>query len=334
MNINELNIEVSDNGRGYTLCEGYEFKTLTHPATIKDAIVIKNPPNVTCWTPSILITGQSLSEQIEFVNRHKLEKAIVVAENISFLKQCPTFKYLKVIPSDNAGNNFDFSPLYDLPEIKSLECATQYGRREEFSSQLDYARIKGLEELTIDGNGHHNFHHFNQLKSLRISGNQDSDVMRMFSSEILDTLWITQCKIRSLEGIQKSKRMQCLYLAYNRTLSDISALRDVKDTIKLLRIENCAKIKDFSVLTELHHLELLQLSGSNELESLAFLKSLPNLRFFACDMNILDGDLTPCLNLSYVGIKKRKHYNLDPNQFSRKVTLRGNESIELWRRME
>ncbi len=61
------------------------------------------------------------------------------------------------------------------------------------------------------------------------------------------------------------KKLQCLYLYDNRSLSDISELEGVKNSLKALRIENCAKIKDFSVLEKLENLELLDLSGSNEI---------------------------------------------------------------------
>ena len=143
-NIHEVITDVQIFAQNYILREGYEFKPLTYPANIYDAIIIKNPPNASCFSPRIVRTGQSLSEQIEFVNRHKLEKAIIVANDISFITQCPTLRYLRIIPADNSGDNFDFSPLYDMPEIKCLVCRTQYGNREEFSSQVDYSKIKGL----------------------------------------------------------------------------------------------------------------------------------------------------------------------------------------------
>ncbi len=129
--------------------------------------------------------------------------------------------------------------------------------------------------------------------------------------------------------------MQCLYLHYNRSLKDISALSKVKKTLKALRIENCSKIEDFSVLAELENLELLELSGSNTLPSLSFIKSMKNLKTFVFNMNVEDGDLTPCLNLSYVySEKNRKNYNLKDKDLPKNAYVRGNEDIEEWRRLE
>ena len=62
---------------------------------------------------------------------------------------------------------------------------------------------------------------------------------------------------------------------------------------------------------------------------------MKNLKTFIFDMNVLDGDLTPCLGLSYVySEKNRKHYNVKDKDMPRGKYVRGNEDIELWRRFE
>ena len=122
---------------------------------------------------------------------------------------------------------------------------------------------------------------------------------------------------------------------YNRYLEDISALKKVKSTLKALRIDNCSNIKDFSVLGELENLELLELTGTNDVPSLKFLKTMKNLKTFIFNINVKDGDLSPCVGLSYVySEKNRRHYNLKDIDLPKREYVRGNESIELWRRLE
>jgi hypothetical protein len=338
MNINE---EITDNrvfAQYYILRDGYEFKPLTHPANIYDAIVIKNPPDAFCVSFKSLMTGHSLSEQIELVNQLKIEKAIIVAVDISFITQCSSLRHLKIIPEDCAGDNFDFSPLYKMSEVKSLSCRNQYGNREQFLSEIDYSRIHGLVNLGVSVNkGTLNFNKVETLKSLAVSAfkGKKHDLTDLFCSKELDTLRMVQCGIHSINGIETSKKMQCLYLHYNHYLQDISALRKVKETLKALRIENCPKIEDFSVLSELENLELLELSGSNVLPNLNFLRSMKSLKTFTFSMNVLDGDLTPCLNISYVYSEKdRKHFNLKDKDLPKVNYMRGNENIEEWRRLE
>lgn len=319
----------------YILRNGFPFTAITHPANVYDAIVVKYPQDVPCCSSRINGSSHSLKEQIEFINRYRIEKAFIIAENIDFITMCPTLKHLRIIPADSSGDEFDYSPLYKMSQIKSVQCSTVYGFREEFSTCIDCAKINGLEQIHIANSGYKNFNTVETLKGLGLSNYEKRDLSEAFSSSILDTLSIFQSKITTLEGIQKSQKMQCLYLYFNRSLQDISALKKVKRTLRALRIENCPKINDFSVLGELENLELLELSGSNELPGLSFLKKMKNLKTFIFNMNVKNGDLTPCLELSYVYSEKhRKHYNLKDSELPKAQYVHGNETIEEWRRLE
>ncbi|MBQ6862925.1 MAG: hypothetical protein IJO14_01665, partial [Clostridia bacterium] len=266
---------------------------------------------------------------------HKLEKAFIIAENIDFITNCPTLKHLRIIPPDDCGNSFDYSPLYSMPQIKSIQCATAYGRKEEFCTQIDCAAIHGLESVHVTNDGYKNYNTVETLKSLGLTDYKKRDLSEAFNSSLLDTLSIFQSKTETLEGIQKSPKLQCLYLHYNRSLRDISALKKVKNTLRALRIDHCPKIEDFSVLRELENLELLELTGENVLPDLHFLKNMKNLKTFTFSVNVADGDLSPCLDLSYVYAEKnRKHYNLKNKDLPKVQYVRGNENIELWRRLE
>lgn len=137
---------------------------------------------------------------------------------------------------------------------------------------------------------------------------------------------------QSINGVEKAPGLQCLELSYNRSLRDISALRKIKDTCKVLYIENCAKITDFTVLEEMENLEYLWLTGSNSLPDLRFLKKMKKLKTFILDMNVLDGDLTPCLDIPYVTcIRDRRHYNLKDSALPKGKIFRPEEELGLWR---
>lgn len=325
----------NDLAKRYVLRDGFVFTTITYPGNVYDAIVIKYPKDVLCLFPKIIGSHRDLQEQIDFINQYKIEKALIIADNIDFITRCPTLKHLRIIPADSTGNNFDYSPLYKMPQIKSLQCSTVYGSREEFSTCVDCDKISGLEDIHVSNSGYKNYNTVNTLRGLGLSNYENDDVSEMFSSSELDTLSIFKSKIKTLEGIQKSRKMQCLYLYYNRYLEDISALKEVKSTLKALRIENCSNIKDFSVLGELENLELLELTGTNEVPSLNFLKTMKNLKTFIFNINVKDGDLSPCVDLSYVYCEKnRRHYNLKDIDLPKRKYVRGNESIELWRRLQ
>lgn len=313
---------------------GFVFTALTHPRNVYDAIVIHTVPECK-ERPRLKRSMLSIHDHVRFINEHSIDKAVIFADSIEFVLQCPSLKHISVTPINAVGNGFDFSPLYHMPAIKDLTCHTVYGDRMQFRSSVDYSRIRGLEELGVYNGGHISFNKVQDLKSLHISTIEATNLYEVFCSKKLDTLRIVQCGIRSLRGIEQSEKIQCVYLHYNRVLSDISDLSKVSKTLRALRIENCPKVSDFEVLAELENLELLELSGKNTLLNLSFLKGLKNLKTFIFNMNVLDGDLTECLNLQYVAcLKNRKHYNLKDADLPKRIFVRGNENIELWRRME
>ena len=326
-------VDVDSLIKHYIMHDGFIFSTLTEPANIYDAIIIKYPENTLCSSPKFPNSNRSLRDHINIIKKLNLEKAIIISENIDFITECPSLKYIRVKPSDNAKNNFDYSPLYQMPLIKSLSCATLYGDKNEFNTTLDYSKINGLESVSISGSGHQNYNDIMSLKTMGISGYKKFDLTNMFSSSVLDCLMLIQCGIKSLDGLQTAENMQCLYLYHNRSLQDISTLRKVKETLRALRIDCCPKITDFSILAELENLEMLELSGNNSIPSLDFIKSMKNLKTLIFSMNVLDGDLSPCSNIAYVhSLKNRKHYNMKNKDLPHGQYVHGNESIDLWRR--
>ncbi len=315
--------------------EGFIFTSITYPANVYDAIVIKYPRDIRCFSAMELGSKHSLETQINLINNLGIEKALIIAEDLEFITRCPTLKHLRVIPPDNVGNGFDYSPLYRMPQIISLRCSTVYGYREENSTLIDCSKIKGLESIHVTNTRYKNFQSVKTLKDLEISHYGEQNLSNAFDSFMIDTLSIFQCKIKTLEGIEKSENMQCLYLYYNRSLKDITALGKVKKTLRALRIENCPKIEDFSILGELENLELLELSGSNVLPDLNFLKKMKSLKTFVFTMNVQNGDLSPCLSLSYVySGRNRKHYNLKDSELPKGSYFRGNDNIDEWRKRE
>lgn len=319
--------------QGYRIVDGFTFEAVTNPGNVFDGIVLHSPADAQPWGRKRHLTGKTLQEQITYVNCHGIEKACLIADDIRFLNHCPSLKHLCVLPSKEA-ESFDFSPLYTHPEILSLLCATDYGPYEDKHAFVDYSRINGLEALQVHSECGLNYHRVPTLKTLSISVHNYYDLQDMFCSTQLDTLEITTSKIRTLAGIEQSPKMQCLYLQYNRSLHDITDLYNVRSSLRALRIQNCAKIKDFSVLSELYNLEYLYLEGSNQLSNLSFLETMPKLKTFILGMEVLDGNLQPCMNLSYVYCSKaKKYYALKDADLPKGEFFRGNDNIPSWRRI-
>lgn len=302
----------------YTMRDGFVFTSITEPANIFDAIVLRYPESCDCHTPKVGFSNHTLGDCIEFINQFKIEKALVIGENIDFIKECPSLKYLEIVPADTMGNSFDYSPLYEMPEILELNCKTIYGHFDQFSTVIDYEKLSGLKKASVCGSGHLNYTKVASLESLNISNvSAMTDLQSLASLHSLNSLEIIQCGIQSLNGIESLVKLNKLNVGYCRKLFDMSALSRIGHSLKELSIENCGKIGDFNFLNSLIGLHHLCLDGKNNLPSLTFLKQMPELKELILWMNVLDGDITPCIGISYVNLANHRHYNMKNSDLSK-----------------
>ena len=276
-----------------------------------DYLVILSPFDVVWESPVLARSQKTLEEHIQYIQENQFEKVYVVADNIAFLRQCPTITSLKIIPAYSAAK-FDYSPIYHMPNLKELNCQTVYGHKDALKADVDYSHFPSLQCVYASGaKGHRNLESVKGLRHLYLGqGQPASKLLTGFDFSELEKLDLCQSPIRSLNGIDQAACIQKLSLSYCRSLEDVAALASVGKTLTSLEIESCGKIKDFSWLYHLPNLENLVLFGSNTLPNLSFLDSMPNLKSFRFTMNVLDGDLGLCKNVPYVYCKNRKHYNL------------------------
>ena len=276
----------------------------------RDAIVIFNPPNASVVSPVFLRSKKSLAEHIDYIASQKIKKAVIVANDLDFLPQCPSLEYLWILPAIDTLQ-FDYSPIYKLPNIKWLRCETMYGETEQKTTDVDYCHFPNLQMLSLRGPyGHNNVHHTSKVVSLSCDRGypNSTDLINVFSGTALKNLSICQSPIRTLNGIEAGSRIRRVELSYNRRLEDISALRSLKDSLVYLEIDTCGKVKDFSVLSELSKLEFLILKGSNVLPDLCFLNFLPQLKCLHLTMDVADGNTSLCKKIPYAKLKNRKHF--------------------------
>lgn len=315
-------VTYDDLSRNHIIRDGYSFsRNFGENRKVFDAIVIRNPPDCRNMSPMCGYSKRTLDDHIKLVNDNKLEKAIIVANNIEFITECPSLKYITVIPGDDCGDGFDYSPLYKLTWVKALDCRTVYGKISQYKTDISYESFENLEELYVFYEGHYDYEKLHSLKKLHIAFNKKLVCLKdEFCCENLQEIDITQCGIRSLSKLERTNKLQTIALSYNRSLSDLSDLVYLKHSLRSLEIENCPQISNFDFLQELHELEYLCLYGNNTVENLNFLANMPKLRAFVFSINVKDGDLRPCMQIPYVYCaRKRKHYNLSDRDLPKRT---------------
>ncbi|MBR5136731.1 MAG: hypothetical protein IKV30_01740 [Clostridia bacterium] len=275
-------------------------------------IEVRNEQCVNPYLKGERISTRSLDEHIKLINDYKIKKATIVADDISFVKECPSLTRLSIRPSAEFGEKFDYSPLYGRT-FEMLSCMTDAEELAPYKikASIDYSQINGIKEVVICGKGHNNFEQIDTLENLWIRENKKhKDLKNISKSKGLQDLTIMFSPIKTLDGIEQFRGLKKLHLGYCRVLTDISALCKIAESLEELSIECCGKIQDFSCLFSLKNLQIIHLQGSNELSNIQFMNGMDNLRMVNLAMNVLDGDITPCRKAKCAYITNKRHYNL------------------------
>ena len=126
----------------------------------------------------------------------------------------------------------------------------------------------------------------------------------------IESLEITESNIQSLNGIEKLKQLNHLETYYVRNLKNLKGLEKLP-YLKNLWLNNCPNLEGYETdLRCLKHLEQLRLNRCGDLPSLQFIQSLPKLKTISfVGTNVVDGNMTPTLELEYAGYDNKRHYS-------------------------
>ncbi len=316
----ELNSVITDLSvleKQYILRDGFAFTSLTK-SNVFDALVVRENLESASFCEAYSSGSRTLDECIELINRLELASAVLITNNTSIIKQCPSVKHFTIYTAGD-GKTPKYGGIHLLPGVRQFSLGDPYGIDEIYTggnSPLVFQKLKTLKRLHMCGIDEKSNERKDSIKTI-----EDLDLPELMKLSLI------QCGIATLAGIENCPKLQWLDLSYMRNLSDISSLSALAPTLRLLGFENCPKITDFSVISELKQLEYLELKGKNELPNLDFIKELPNLKLVNLTMNVLDGNLEYLKNMQYVDAVCKKHYNLKNKDLPKDRTDLGFEFI-------
>ena len=302
-------------------------------------LVVKMKGRSTVEAPRLPVWEYSEENYVSFIQSNQIKSALVILDDFSFLSKCPSIEMLTLIPSNQAPNHISFDPVYSLPSLKMLQPKTIYGERDKYWSEFDCSKLLSSSQIEWFGadckRGIKNMAVFSGLKSLLLSSYKASNLRDAIGSSSLDTLSLMCCGVNSLDGTQLSKKLQVVKLQTCSKLENIDALYGNRETLRGLVIDNCNKIRDYSVLSELKQLTRLSLCGRGAIPTLSFVEQLPNLKTLMLSVDVEDGDLSFCDRLEHVSIfPDRRHLNRKDEDLPKKkqqFIVWGDENIDAWR---
>lgn len=113
----------------------------------------------------------------------------------------------------------------------------------------------------------------------------------------------------SLKGVRGLTKLRKLWLAYGETTDwqEVASVPSLQEIV----VDGCKGI-DLEAVCQLPNLRILRIINGGSLASLAPLRNVPTLEEFASDSDVVDGEMTPLLelpNLEYIAVSNKKHFS-------------------------
>jgi Leucine-rich repeat (LRR) protein len=187
--------------------------------------------------------------------------------------------------------------------------------------QCDFSEAKQIRHLDITWQeGVIGLERMDGLQELRLTGFAEArlDLRQLF---FLKVLALVQPRLESLDFLQAFTRLQHLEVSYPKALRSLAGLSAVAESLEELDLDHVSNAESYpDSIGELRLLKTLRLTKCHPLSDIEFIRELPCLESFAfVDTKVLSGDLTPCLELKYVGFLENKKYNCTWNRDERRL---------------
>lgn len=314
-----------------TICVDYCEENDPIDLYLKSLVLFANSNSV----KKIFINGPLVKKiDISFLSELKMIESLQITANCESL--IPIYSLtLKALKMQIQDESVDFRKLRDsLEEIELFNLNPHNEKNLQLSdSILECDKLKSLSVSNFNNADCNIMRKITWLRDLELANCNDKKIDFDWINELmalsklklqrvpiyklgfdrlsfLKELIITQLDLSTLDGIQNLDQLEYLNINYCSKLTDITALTNCVE-LKKLEFENTKKISNFEQLKVLQGLQGLVLSNCGNIQSLKFINSMDSLKFLSfVGTNIVDGDLTPCLRLKYIGTMDKRHYNL------------------------
>ena len=255
---------------------------------------------------SIIINSDRIDECMQVYTENHLDGVAITTshdyklQNIDFLTDYPKVKRLSI--SDGIK---DISAIHSL---RSLEFLIVSGK----SRKIDYSYFPSLKELIADWSSL--FFNMDQCKSLKRLSFYNYNPKAKDCSSISNISWVEKLEIirspiNTLTGLEYFNQLKELQFSYCSKLETLCCMEESKETLVSLLFDHCKSIKNPEYVSQFRNMNTLAYNNGL-LQSIKFIKKIAALKSFRfVGTDVIDGDMTPCIGLKYVGFSNKKHFS-------------------------
>ncbi len=257
------------------------------------------------------IHSDRIAEGIEYMQRNKIDMITITrhhgynAKDIDFILDIPWLKGVYF----GAGIN-------PSTDISAIEKCTWLERLAVGAAEqpLDLSHLTSLRELRFRRKNKNilllpTADNGKNIEIIAIGHPRDKTLEFLPPYKNLQRLEIYHGSIVSLSGLERFKNLKIYEHYYGKNLVDVNAVTELPN-LEDITFDHCKKIQWEGVFERCKALRILGLQACSDIPSLSFLKQIKNLTGFGfSDCTILDGDLTPLLELEHFGFYPNKRHH-------------------------
>lgn len=260
------------------------------------------------WGEYLLIDSDQLEEAIHYIKNNDVKNIELNfyqgyrLKDISFLAPLrDKIEGLNVISGD-----VDLRGIEEFTNLKNLNIS------DELSCSIDFSKFKYLERCSILWHKNlKNISACHKLKELLIKKMSVESPLEIFNGlENIETLTLNQSRSKKLDFLKCFPKLKELEIYYSPALERIDGLEYCRESLNKVVFDHCKNVVDYKVISLLNNLEYLGINDAVQIPTLSFIKSLKKIKHLSfVGTNVLDGDLSFCAAIDYVGHDNKKHYH-------------------------
>lgn len=263
---------------------------------------------------SLHIKSADIEGSLSFMKREGIKNIIINSgwgydsDNIDFVKNNV---WIEGISIENEG--MDISAINALTHLKHIAILTKH------AAEIDCSNFPELITCLISyRNKISNLDQCVKLKYLMICEYSQSDLTYFAPLANIEFLTILEGKIVSLDGIENMSKLKELELWHLVKLRSAASLTRVNKSLKRLYLYGNKNFHDYAPIASLTELEYLNILRGGPAASVDFILPLEKLKIAGMNINVLDGNLRPCIERNVV-FKDYRHFSHKSKEVRSKI---------------